>query len=88
MPELDIEATRGAARRVRDAGEDVDVVGRSARLMDCAPELQGSRTLAALDGLAAILDGRMILLRGEMHTVAGGMGELAERTAKAVGEDA
>lgn len=88
MPELDIEATREAARRVRGAGEDVEGVGRTARLTDCAGELQGSRTLIALDGLAEVLDGRMVLVRGELHTVATGMGDLAERTARAVGEGA
>lgn len=86
MPYIDIGATRAAARRVGDAGEDVRLVGRGLRLGDCAAELQGSRTLSALEPLAALLDLRIPRVAEELHTVAGGMGDLADRTATAVGE--
>lgn len=86
MPYIDITATRAAARRITDAGEDVQVVGRGMRLGDCAAELQGSRTLSALEPLAGLLDWRVFRVREELQTVADGMSGLADATAAATGE--
>lgn len=86
MPSIDIEATRLAARRVYDAGQDVEGVCRAARLGEAAAELQGSRTLSALDPFSAMVDRRLWQVRGELRVVGQGMDGLAERAATATGE--
>lgn len=85
MPYIDIEATRQAARRVGDAGADVEGAGHGARLDEAAAELQGSRTLAALDPFSALVSRRLWQVRGELRVVAHGMEELADHTATATG---
>ncbi|QFG67398.1 hypothetical protein [Ornithinimicrobium pratense] len=86
MPYIDIEATRQAARRVVDAGTDVEGACRDSRCTDAAAELQGSRTLAALEPFRGLVDRRLWLVRGELRVVGTAMGELAERTATATGD--
>lgn len=86
MPYIDIEATRAAARRVEDAGTDVEGGCRGARLEEAGTELQGSRTIAALGPFSSLVDRRLWQMRGELHVVAHGMDELAERTATATGD--
>lgn len=86
MPSIDIEATRQAARRVNDAGQDVEGASRGARLGEAAAELQGSRTLAALDPFTALADMRLWQVRRELHVVGSAMDELAQRTATATGD--
>lgn len=85
MPYIDIEATRQAARRVADAGTDVEGALRTARPDEATAELQGSRTLGALDPFSTVLDRRLWQVRGELRVVAHGMEELAEHTATATG---
>lgn len=86
MPYINIEATRAAARRVSDAGEDVAGVCRAARLGDASTELMGSRTAGALDPFSALVDDRMWRLREELHVVSTGMHDLAQHAATATGE--
>lgn len=85
MPYIDIEATRQAARRLADAGTDVEGACRAARPDEAAAELQGSRTLVALEPFGALLDRRLWQVRGELRLVAGAMEELADHTATATG---
>lgn len=86
MPHIDIEATRQAARRLTDAGTDVEGACRGTRWDDAAAELQGSRTLAALEPLRGLVDRRLWQVRGELRIVGTAVDELAERTATATGD--
>ncbi|WP_131103218.1 hypothetical protein [Ornithinimicrobium sufpigmenti] len=86
MPYIDIEATRQAARRVADAGTDVEGAGRGAGWDEAAAELQGSRTLRALYPFRGLVDRRLWQVRGELRVVGTAMDELAERTARATGD--
>lgn len=86
MPYVDIEATRQSARRMADAGTDVEGACRSTGWDEAAAELQGSRTLGALHPFRDLVDRRLWQVRGELRVVGTAMEELAERTATATGD--
>lgn len=86
MAHINIEATRTAARRIRDAGVDVAEGARAGSWQDAAAELQGSRTLGALEPFGTLLDRRVWDVHREMDVVGTAMHELAERSATATGE--
>ncbi|ANS79169.1 hypothetical protein SGUI_1773 [Serinicoccus hydrothermalis] len=86
MPQIDIEATRAAARALRDGGAALEGATDDVAVAGLAGALRGSATESALADLQSTGRLRLSDAGRELSTLAEGMVTLADHTAEATGE--
>ncbi|SOC58148.1 hypothetical protein [Ornithinimicrobium cerasi] len=86
MPQIDVAATRAAARGLAGTAAALPGEAAGAGVSGAAAELDGSVTQHVLHDLDGLVSLRLLDLGAELEAMAAGMTELADNTARATGE--